>query len=102
MPAGEGCRRRASDRALHPAHVGRRRYFARRGPHRHRRGAGAALPVTELDSLRSEEHTSELHTNAHLVCRLLLEKKQQERYTQTNTVKPTKYTHNTPIQYDTT
>src|SRR3546814_3352229 len=24
---------------------------------------------------RSEEHTSELHTNAHLVCRLLLEKK---------------------------
>src|SRR3546814_1530378 len=30
------------------------------------------------DELRSEEHTSELQvTNAHLVCRLLLEKKKQ-------------------------
>src|SRR3546814_2607334 len=31
----------------------------------------------EFLKLRSEEHTSELQTNAHLVCRLLLEKKQQ-------------------------
>src|SRR3546814_10204542 len=32
----------------------------------------------EADSARSEEHTSELPvTNAHLVCRLLLEKKKQ-------------------------
>src|SRR5689334_24228388 len=32
-------------------------------------------------SLRSEEHTSELQSQFHLVCRLLLEKKKQyERY----------------------
>src|SRR5207253_10671407 len=32
----------------------------------------AALPI-----LRSEEHTSELQSRGHLVCRLLLEKKKQ-------------------------
>src|SRR3989442_4646161 len=31
-------------------------------------------------SIRSEEHTSELQSRPHLVCRLLLEKKKQERY----------------------
>src|SRR5690348_18106267 len=37
----------------------------------------AALGVTYLDGdeLRSEEHTSELQSPVHLVCRLLLEKK---------------------------
>src|SRR3546814_5831809 len=42
--------------------------------------------VVDLAAMRdrSEEHTSELVTNAHLVCRLLLEKKQH------NT---TQYTH---------
>src|SRR5690625_6484094 len=29
---------------------------------------------------RSEEHTSELQSRGHLVCRLLLEKKKSERY----------------------
>src|SRR2546422_8579983 len=34
------------------------------------------MPSTsELPSLRSEEHTSELQSRLHLVCRLLLEKK---------------------------
>src|SRR5258708_10338922 len=31
--------------------------------------------TTSLDQLRSEEHTSELQSPDHLVCRLLLEKK---------------------------
>src|SRR5207253_11084725 len=30
-----------------------------------------------LDSVRSEEHTSELQSRGHLVCRLLLEKKKK-------------------------
>src|SRR2546429_2234846 len=30
------------------------------------------------DQLRSEEHTSELQSRLHLVCRLLLEKKKQD------------------------
>src|SRR5690625_7109621 len=33
------------------------------------------VPSTECCCLRSEEHTSELQSRGHLVCRLLLEKK---------------------------
>src|SRR5687768_17901599 len=37
-------------------------------------------------SMRSEEHTSELQSRLHLVCRLLLEKKKKNiTYTQKNT-----------------
>src|SRR5690554_3935987 len=35
----------------------------------------AGEPVVVLDAHRSEEHTSELQSRPHLVCRLLLEKK---------------------------
>src|SRR2546429_5084586 len=35
---------------------------------------------SECDSLRSEEHTSELQSRLHLVCRLLLEKKKKKQY----------------------
>src|SRR5690625_6232561 len=39
-------------------------------------GKGAKLALPEFDVLaRSEEHTSELQSRGHLVCRLLLEKK---------------------------
>src|SRR5258705_7160385 len=53
--------------------------FARAGPHR---GAGRALRRSLSrraghDLLRSEEHTSELQSLRHLVCRLLLEKKKK-------------------------
>src|SRR5712675_3271843 len=34
---------------------------------------------TERDVVRSEEHTSELQSRLHLVCRLLLEKKKQKK-----------------------
>src|SRR2546422_4329003 len=33
---------------------------------------------------RSEEHTSELQSRLHLVCRLLLEKKKKQKKTRTN------------------
>src|SRR5438309_4294954 len=33
--------------------------------------------AVDLDSVRSEEHTSELQSQFHLVCRLLLEKKKK-------------------------
>src|SRR5690625_7050408 len=54
----------------HPAHRRSRLRFesVRLGPDR---GQGGHLP----DVLRSEEHTSELQSRGHLVCRLLLEKK---------------------------
>src|SRR2546422_4272492 len=38
--------------------------------------------LAEFD--RSEEHTSELQSRLHLVCRLLLEKKKKKNTTQTN------------------
>src|SRR3712207_3945075 len=36
-------------------------------------------PCREFDTLRSEEHTSELQSRQYLVCRLLLEKKKLPR-----------------------
>src|SRR5690554_7791732 len=37
---------------------------------------------TEVNILRSEEHTSELQSRPHLVCRLLLEKKKNKLHSQ--------------------
>src|SRR2546422_1557705 len=39
----------------------------------------------ERESGRSEEHTSELQSRLHLVCRLLLEKKKNKRYNRRST-----------------
>src|SRR5690625_5593152 len=36
--------------------------------------------VSTNNLIRSEEHTSELQSRGHLVCRLLLEKKQNQNY----------------------
>src|SRR5690625_6309569 len=49
-----------------------------------RRSEVPELEITDDDweaihKLRSEEHTSELQSRGHLVCRLLLEKKQYKR-----------------------
>src|SRR5438876_8690069 len=52
----------------------------RRRPHRPRdpaRPGGVASPA--LRKNRSEEHTSELQSPVHLVCRLLLEKKKKKK-----------------------
>src|SRR2546422_5434438 len=38
---------------------------------------GQDLPLEEVGLVRSEEHTSELQSRLHLVCRLLLEKKNE-------------------------
>src|SRR5687768_18231822 len=42
-----------------------------------RKKSRAALRMKSIRS-RSEEHTSELHSRLHLVCRLLLEKKKKD------------------------
>src|SRR5436309_4117243 len=42
------------------------------------------LSDTACIGCRSEEHTSELQSRENLVCRLLLEKKKQERYRYSN------------------
>src|SRR2546422_11772889 len=46
----------------------------RRGP----RGTVSHRPTRALRDSRSEEHTSELQSRLHLVCRLLLEKKKNK------------------------
>src|SRR5437899_5729554 len=43
------------------------------------RAAGGAGPPARPGAGRSEEHTSELQSLRHLVCRLLLEKKKKKR-----------------------
>src|SRR3989442_10254402 len=45
--------------------------------------AGAVLPMGPDLQYRSEEHTSELQSRPHLVCRLLLEKKKKNKQKQT-------------------
>src|SRR5258708_21408147 len=60
------------------AHVASAVYATRRGPVLRRPQvalAGSRGPSAQVDLRRSEEHTSELQSPDHLVCRLLLEKK---------------------------
>src|SRR5207253_10633771 len=71
-------RRRAPCRRCSPATPGRRRRTGPRAPPRGSARAGppaSLVPLHGLAHLRSEEHTSELQSRGHLVCRLLLEKK---------------------------
>src|SRR2546422_6459148 len=56
---------------------------ARTGP-----GAGAGRDRAEPEQERSEEHTSELQSRLHLVCRLLLEKKKQQLESNHNRARP--------------
>src|SRR2546429_1649260 len=60
-----------------------RRGLSRRGEAEPRLREGQAIDVRrtgDMARLRSEEHTSELQSRLHLVCRLLLEKKKREKY----------------------
>src|SRR6266481_4250571 len=43
--------------------------------------------ATRVTSARSEEHTSELQSQFHLVCRLLLEKKKKKKITSSTYIK---------------
>src|SRR3989449_11378492 len=66
-----------AEHALHD--VSQRALRVRAGP---RRRQGVRVPgrrAHELVVPRSEEHTSELQSRLHLVCRLLLEKKKKNR-----------------------
>src|SRR5690625_5701481 len=55
------------------------------------------------DDLRSEEHTSELQSRGHLVCRLLLEKKNNEQEDETTRENIMRYPrlHRRPPDYKT-
>src|SRR5258708_25239163 len=51
-------------------------------------GASAVVAITEsaTKEIRSEEHTSELQSPDHLVCRLLLEKKKKKKMKKRNNI----------------
>src|SRR5437660_6819340 len=60
--------------------------------HRHWGGRGreslsARAPKPMYTPQRSEEHTSELQSRGHLVCRLLLEKKKKKKKIKHNNIK---------------
>src|SRR5690554_7755697 len=48
------------------------------GPAEHRDHVGQRGGMAAAEAVRSEEHTSELQSRPHLVCRLLLEKKKRK------------------------
>src|SRR3989442_11088672 len=48
---------------------------------------------------RSEEHTSELQSRPHLVCRLLLEKKKKNQTAHVVPTHPPKYTNQTRLDH---
>src|SRR5258708_26982323 len=66
--------------------LAQRRRFPPLGPARNRFGAAEPADgfaqAADHDAHRSEEHTSELQSPDHLVCRLLLEKKKKKTVTQ--------------------
>src|SRR2546429_2426967 len=77
---------RSPDRGRQPRDVGQRRPGGRPQAHRgdrarrcaRRRAAEPERLVPREHARRSEEHTSELQSRLHLVCRLLLEKKKKK------------------------
>src|SRR2546422_6870261 len=60
-----------------PGHTSRYAPPSARSPHD---AAPAPAPLQLAPESRSEEHTSELQSRLHLVCRLLLEKKKTRHY----------------------
>src|SRR5687768_17942079 len=52
--------------------------------HRESSWESPAATAVSCGSGRSEEHTSELQSRLHLVCRLLLEKKKKKKHTDNN------------------
>src|SRR5439155_19239075 len=78
LPISPAPRRRARDGGDRPWRARRSRQGAavdRRAGRRRRAGAGRPRRPARAPARRSEEHTSELQSRGHLVCRLLLEKK---------------------------
>src|SRR2546422_2637254 len=54
----------------------------------HRQTIDFVCPIKLRGTRRSEEHTSELQSRLHLVCRLLLEKKKNEMTRQLDAIGP--------------
>src|SRR5690348_17653556 len=66
------------------------------GRHCATRSVSTSRPNRSRTSTRSEEHTSELQSPVHLVCRLLLEKKKKKKKKNKNTNKKKQKTNRQP------
>src|SRR5256884_7386213 len=73
---GQSPRAEDAARFLHDLRIGRE---SRNRPAGEERRLGSDIVRIFPDSVRSEEHTSELQSRLHLVCRLLLETKNNDR-----------------------
>src|SRR2546429_3054619 len=69
---------RSPDRHLRSFHSALSWTSLRRYPRREQDNLGGSSPAL-MHRVRSEEHTSELQSRLHLVCRLLLEKKKRSQ-----------------------
>src|SRR5690625_411016 len=84
------CRRRCRTRPPHragrtaPFSALHLRFQAERQAHARPSVASTRSPARCRGKRRSEEHTSELQSRGHLVCRLLLEKKKEKRKPNSN------------------
>src|SRR2546422_8157848 len=72
---------RSVDTRAAPVRSRRRRAFFSCPRRRQSQGSRFETHETNHGPHRSEEHTSELQSRLHLVCRLLLEKKKKNQYT---------------------
>src|SRR6202051_5376870 len=57
-----------------------------------------AMRIVVADTARSEEHTAELQSHEHLVCRLLLDKKKREHTHTVCGVVPSRHTAGIPAR----
>src|SRR6266550_5829986 len=95
-----GASGRSSSCHPHALATGDRRFTANAAPSSHRLTPTRAAPVSchgnfrttrsASPAPRSEEHTSELQSRLHLVCRLLLEKKKKKEKTRKEKTKKKK------------
>src|SRR5258705_9304489 len=67
--------------------------------HRRLQSGWSATSLSKSDGRRSEEHTSELQSLRHLVCRLLLEKKKKKSMTQP-IIRKTSKIHNVGVSQE--
>src|SRR2546422_2315585 len=83
LPPGRGCAGGAGARSVDSSPAERREArdpVPRRGS---RDDMAQWIAAVRARALRSEEHTSELQSRLHLVCRLLLEKKKKRKQKKT-------------------
>src|SRR5688572_25357641 len=90
MTIDERTKRGALVQLTHPVDLRRARERLRQAEDREEETEDHDRPHHHVQSMRSEEHTSELQSQSNLVCRLLLEKKKKKKKKEKNNKKKKK------------